>query len=48
MEHPRLHAVIHIGREVGDLIGQIDQLRLQRRLLVKEIRRSAPGARPRE
>jgi hypothetical protein len=37
MEHPRLHAIIHVGREVGDLIGQIDQLRLQRRLLVKEI-----------
>ena len=37
MEHPRLHAVIHIGREVGDLIGQIDELRLQRRLLIKEV-----------
>ena len=38
MEDPRLHAVIHIGREVGDFIGQVDELRLQRGLLAQEIR----------
>ena len=38
MEYPRLHSVIHIGREVGDFIGQIDELRLQGRLLAQEIR----------
>jgi hypothetical protein len=38
MEHPRFHTIIHIRREVGNFIGQIDQLRLQRRLLAKKIR----------
>ncbi len=46
-EHPCLHPVIHVGGEIGDLIGQIDQLRLQGRLLVKKVRNEAPGARRR-
>ncbi len=38
LKHSRLHPVIHVCREIGDLIGQIDQLRLQRRLLIKKVR----------
>ncbi len=37
MEHLRLDAVIHVGREVRNLIGQINKLRLQRWLLVKKV-----------
>ena len=36
-EHPGFHAVIHIRRQIGDLVRQIDQLRFQGRLLVKKI-----------
>src|SRR6202789_3380401 len=37
MEHPGFHAVVHVGRQIGDLIRQIDQLRFQRRLLIQKI-----------
>ena len=32
-------AVIEVGRQVGDLVGEVDQLRFERRTLVEEVRR---------
>ena len=38
LKHACLNAIFHVRREVGDLIGHVDQLRFQRRPPVKEIR----------
>ena len=32
-------AIVEVRSEVGDLVGQVDELRFERRLLIKEIRR---------
>ena len=36
-ENAGFHAVVKIGGEVGDLVGEIDELRFERRPLVEEI-----------
>jgi hypothetical protein len=37
LEQPRLHAIVEIRREIRNLVGEIDQLCLERRPLVQEI-----------
>ena len=37
LQQARLHAVVQVGREVGDLVGEVDDLRLQRRPLAEKI-----------
>ena len=37
LEQTRLYAIVEIGGEIGDLVGKVDQLRLQRRPLVEQI-----------
>jgi hypothetical protein len=37
LEQARLHPVVEICGEIGNLVGEIDQLRLQRRPLVQQI-----------
>ena len=36
-EQPSLVAVVEIGGAVSDLVGQVDELRLERRTLVEQI-----------
>ena len=36
LQQSRLHPIVQIGREVRDLIRQIDDLRFQRRALAQE------------
>ena len=44
LEQARLHAVVEVRRQVGDLVGEVDHLRLQRRPLIQQILRRAPDA----
>ncbi len=37
LKQARLDAVVEVGRQVGDLIGEVDQLRLERRTLIEQI-----------
>jgi hypothetical protein len=37
LEQPRFHTIVEIRREIRNLVGEIDQLRLQRRPLIQEI-----------
>src|ERR1700733_1051765 len=39
LEQPRLHAIVEICREIRNLVGKIDQLRLERRSLEQQITR---------
>ncbi len=39
LEQPRLNAVIEVGGQVSNLVGEVDQLRLERRPLVEKILR---------
>ncbi len=38
-EQPGLHAIVEVGREVGDLVGEVDDLRLERRPLIEKVLR---------
>ena len=46
-ENAGVKAVVEIGGQVGNLVGQIDQLRFERRKLVEEILGQFGMARPR-
>ena len=37
LQNVRLVAIIEVGGVVGDLVGQVDELRLQRRTLVEQV-----------
>ena len=44
LEQSRLDAVVEVGGEVGDLVGEVDQLRLERRPLIEKIVRQVRDA----
>ncbi len=37
LKQTRLNAIVEIGRKVGDLVGEVDQLRFKRRALIEKI-----------
>ena len=46
LQQPRLDAIVEVRSQIGNLVGKIDQLRLQRRPLDPAGTRPAPDARP--